>query len=144
MVAQADLLEQLPLDHPQRDVLLDVFQQQVIGIARYQTGSGLWHQLLDKEDSYLETSATAMFTYAIAKCVNSGWIDKRYASIAKSGWKGVKSKIDKNSKVKSICEGTGIDESLSYYYNRRTPLNDIHGLGAVLMAGIEVLKLEEK
>ena len=40
------------------------------GVAAVQSGSGLWHQLLDKPDSYLETSASAMFTYAIARGVN--------------------------------------------------------------------------
>lgn len=141
MVAQADLLEHLPMDHPKRDTLISIFEQQIIGASRYQTGTGLWHQLLDKEDSYLETSATAMFTYSIAKGINSGWIDKRYASIAQNAWGGIKSKINDKGKIEGICIGTGIDESLSYYYNRPTLTHDIHGLGAILMAGIEVLKL---
>lgn len=141
MFAQADLLEHLPADHPQRDTLLAIFEQQIIGASRYQTGSGLWHQLLDKTDSYLETSVSAMFAYAIAKGINNGWIDKRYASIAENAWKGVKSKINKAGKIEGICAGTGIDESLSYYYNRPSPRHDIHGLGAVFLAGIEMQQL---
>jgi rhamnogalacturonyl hydrolase YesR len=39
-----------------------------------QGGMGLWHQLLDKTDSYLETSASAMFTFTIARGVNRGWL----------------------------------------------------------------------
>jgi len=144
MVAQADLLERLPLNHPLRKTLISIFEQQVIGVSRYQTGSGLWHQLLDKEDSYLETSVTAMFAYSIAKGVNNGWIDTRYATIAQNAWRGLKSKINEKGKIEGICEGTGIEESLSYYYNRPTPVHDIHGLGAVLMAGIEVIKLSDK
>jgi rhamnogalacturonyl hydrolase YesR len=144
MLAQANLLEYLPKDHPQRDTLISIFEQQVIGASRYQTGSGLWHQLLNKEDSYLETSVTAMFTYSIAKGINNGWISKRYTSIAMNAWEGVKSRINEERKVEGICQGTSIDESLSYYYNRPTPLHDIHGLGAVLMAGIEILKLSDK
>jgi len=42
------------------------------GAAETQSGRGLWHQLLDKTDSYLETSASAMFTFAIARGVNRG------------------------------------------------------------------------
>ncbi|MFW5751728.1 MAG: glycoside hydrolase family 88/105 protein, partial [bacterium] len=72
MLAQADLLEFLPEDHPQRDTLISIFSQQVLGISRYQSQSGLWHQVLNKTDSYLETSSTAMFTYSIAKAVNNG------------------------------------------------------------------------
>jgi rhamnogalacturonyl hydrolase YesR len=144
MLAQADLLEHLPKDHPQRDTLISIFEQQIIGASRYQTGSGLWHQLLNKEDSYLETSVSAMFAYSIAKGINSGWIDKRYASIAQNAWKGIKTRINADGKIEGICQGTGIDESLSYYYNRPTPVHDIHGLGAVLMAGIEILQLSDK
>ena len=29
------------------------------------------------------------------------------------------------------------------YYRRPAPLNDVHGIGAVLLAGIEVLKLQK-
>lgn len=144
MLAQSDLLEHLPVDHPKRDTLLSIFEQQIVGVSRYQHGSGLWHQLLNKEDSYLETSVTAMFAYSIAKGINKGWIDKRYQSIATNAWSGVTSKINAEGKVEGICKGTGIDESLVYYYNRPTPVHDIHGLGAILLAGIEMLKLSDK
>ena len=39
------------------------------------SGTGFWHQLLDRPDSYLETSATAIYAYAIAHGVNQGWLD---------------------------------------------------------------------
>ncbi|MFW6327558.1 MAG: glycoside hydrolase family 88/105 protein, partial [Bacteroidota bacterium] len=143
MLAQADLLEFLPEDHPQRDTLISIFSQQVLGISRYQSQSGLWHQVLNKTDSYLETSSTAMFTYSIAKAVNNGWIPKRYRTIAYQGWNGVKSKVRVDGNVEDICVGTGIRDDLVFYYNRPTQLNDIHGLGAVLMAGVEVIKLKK-
>lgn len=142
MFAQTELLERLPDNHPQRDTLISILEQQIIGVSRYQAASGLWHQLLDKEDSYLEASVTAMFTYAIAKGINNGWVDKRYSSIVKNAWKGIKTRINEKGKVEGICAGTGIDESLSYYYNRPTPLHDIHGLGVVLLAGIEILNFK--
>jgi hypothetical protein len=34
-----------------------------------------------------------------------------------------------------------VSEDLVYYYHRPTPLNDPHGIGAVLLAGTEVLRL---
>lgn len=143
MLAQTDLLEFLPENHPKRDTLLSILHQQVVGISRYQDKSGLWHQLLDKVDSYLETSCSAMFTYSIAKAVNQGWIHKSYASIAKEGWKGITSKVQPDGQVADICVGTGMEDNLVFYYNRPTQLNDIHGLGAVLLAGVEHLKLEK-
>jgi rhamnogalacturonyl hydrolase YesR len=142
IMAQVNVLSFLPKNHPERDTLLKIFRHQVIGLARYQSESGLWHQLLDKSDSYLETSCSAMFTYAIAKAVNEGWLDIRFKTIALAGWEGLKTKIQSDGQVKDICEGTGISNDLVFYYKRPTPLNDIHGLGAVILAGTEILKLK--
>ncbi len=144
MLAQIDLLERLPQDHPQRETLLALLQRHILGIARYQSGEGLWHQLLDKVDSYLETSCSAMFTYTIARAVNKGYIEPRYASIAQRGWEGVMSKIRPDGQVESVCTGTVVSDDLVHYYRRPAPLNDIHGIGTVLLAGVEVLSLNEK
>ncbi|HOT15840.1 MAG TPA: glycoside hydrolase family 88 protein [Bacteroidales bacterium] len=142
IMAQVNLLGCLPIYSPLKDTLLAIYRQQVNNLARYQSESGLWHQLLDKSDSYLETSCSAMFTYAIAKGVNEGWLDKRYSTIALAGWKGLKTKIQPDGQVADICIGTGIENNLVFYYKRPTMLNDIHGLGAVLLAGCEVVKLK--
>jgi unsaturated rhamnogalacturonyl hydrolase len=141
MLAQVDLLDRLPKNHPQRDTLIALLQRHILGIARYQSGEGLWHQLLDKVDSYLETSCSAMFTYAIARAVNKGYIESRYASIAQRGWEGVLTRILPDGKIEGVCAGTGVGDDLVLYYRRPTPLNDIHGIGAVLLAGSEVLLL---
>lgn len=142
MLAQVDLLDRLPKDHPGRDTLLSLLRRHILGIAKYQGAEGLWHQLLDKCDSYLETSCTAMFTYAIARSVNRGYIEPRYASIARRGWEGVISRIRPDGQVEGVCAGTSVSDNLVDYYKRPTPLNDIHGIGAVLLAGAEVLKLK--
>lgn len=139
MVAQVDLLDRLPQNHPQRDTLLTLLRRHILGIAQYQSGEGLWHQLLDKVDSYLETSCSAMFIYTIARAVNKGYIEPRYASIAQRGWEGVRSKIRSDGQIEGVCTGTGVSDDLAFYYRRPTPINDVHGLGTILLAGAEVL-----
>lgn len=141
-VAQVELLNNLPLNHPKRQHLIELLLRQIVGFARYQDVSGLWHQLLDKPDSYLETSVTAMFTYAVAKAVNEGWIPKNYLSIARNGWEGTVSKINPDGQVRDICLGTNTSENIRYYYTRPTPLNDTHGLGAILLAATEIIKAD--
>jgi unsaturated rhamnogalacturonyl hydrolase len=141
LLAQVDLLDRLPKNHPKRDTLLALLQRHILGIAQYQSADGLWHQLLDKVDSYLETSCSAMFTYAIARAVNKGYIEPRYSSIAKRGWEGVMSKIRTDGQLEGVCTGTGVGDDLVFYYHRPTPLNDVHGIGAVLLASTEVLQL---
>src|SRR6187399_2143614 len=55
LLATVELLDVLPENHPGRNFLLQQFKDLVKGLAVYQSGSGFWHQLLDRNDSYLET-----------------------------------------------------------------------------------------
>ena len=142
MMAQADLLSDLPKDYPKRPLLIKMFQQEAVGIARYQSQSGLWHQLLDKTDSYEETSCSAMFTFSIARGVNRGWLEPDFAQVAYFGWKGILTKITDNGDVTAICPGTGIAPSLSVYYSRPPQKNIPMGEGPVLRAGAEILQLK--
>ena len=141
LMAQVELLDRLPPGHPQRDTLVALFRRHVAGIARYQDTSGLWHQLLDRPDSYLETSASAMFTYAIARGVERGYLDARWATVARRGWAGVLTRIRADGQIEGTCAGTGVSDVLADYYRRPTPLNDPHGVGPVLLAGAEILQL---
>jgi len=141
MVAMADLLKLLPENHPQRDTVIVLLTRNIKALAQYQAQNGLWHQLLDKRDSYQETSCSAMFTYSIALAINEGWIDDRYKSIALAGWEGIETQITKDGGIEDICVGTGIGNNLKFYYERPVAFNDIHGIGAVILAGIEVSKL---
>jgi unsaturated rhamnogalacturonyl hydrolase len=144
MMAQVHLLNFLPVDHPQREAIIKNLERQILGIAKYQNPDGLWHQLLDKNDSYLESSCSAMFVYSIARAVNEGWIDKRYASIAIRGWEGLKEyKITPDGQLKDVCVGTGIQNDLVFYYKRPARTNEKHGLGAVIDAGIEIIRLKK-
>jgi unsaturated rhamnogalacturonyl hydrolase len=144
MLAEVDLLDRLPRNHLQRDTLRALLRRHILGVAQYQSGQGLWHQLIDKVDSYLETSSSAMFTYAIARAVKNGYIEPRYLSIARRGWDGVMTKIRADGKVESVCTGTVVSDDLVYYYQRPAPLNDVHGIGVVLLAGTEMLTLLRK
>jgi DUF1680 family protein len=139
IVAQVDLLDRLPPTHPQRDTLLVLFRRHIEGLARHQTSDGLWHQLLDREDSYLETSASAMITYAVARGVNQGYLDGTWARVAREGWTGVATRIRQDGMIEGICTGTSVSDDIQDYYRRPTPLNDVHGLGTVLLAGSEIL-----
>jgi rhamnogalacturonyl hydrolase YesR len=143
-LAQADLISNLPANHPKRAELIKLLLRQIIGFSRYQDISGMWHQLLDKPDSYEESSVTAMFVYTVAKAVNEGWISPRYISIAQNGWEALSKKVTADGQVPDICIGTSINEDIRYYYNRPKELNDTHGLGAFLLAGTEMIKAENR
>lgn len=142
-MAQVELLSNLPVNHPKRAELIKLLLRQIVGYSRYQDQTGLWHQLLDKPDSYLETSVTAMFTYSVAKAVNEGWIPPSYLSIAREGWKGLLTKITPDGQMQDVCIGTDMEDDIKFYYTRPTQLNDTHGLGALLLAGSEMIRADK-
>ena len=143
-LAQTELLNDLPADHPKRPELLKLLLRQIVGFSRYQDTSGMWHQVLDKPDSYLESSATAMFVYTVAHAVNKGWINRSYITIAQNGWEGLGRKVTADGQVQDICIGTNIAEDIRFYYTRPRETNDTHGLGAFLLAGTEMVLANDK
>jgi unsaturated rhamnogalacturonyl hydrolase len=141
MVAMAELLTVMPDDHPSRGRVMEIFKRAARGAVETQSGTGLWHQLLDRTDSYLETSASAMFTFAIARGVNRGWLPVSYAPVAQTGWRAIEQRVRPDGQIEGICVGTTAAYDAVYYYNRPTALNAMQGYGPTLMAGAEVLTM---
>jgi rhamnogalacturonyl hydrolase YesR len=141
MMAMTELLEVLPADHPGRDAVLEQLRAQIRGIAALQSSGGLWHQLLDRPDSYLETSGSAMFVFSIAHAINRGWISPVYGSLAQVGWNAVAGKVAADGEVDGTCVGTNFALDLPYYYYRPASPYAAHGYGPVLLAGAELIQL---
>ena len=141
LMAMAELLSVMPEDHPDRAHVLDIFRRAVQGVTETQSGTGMWHQMLDKPDSYLETSASAMFTFAIARGVNRGWLSPAYAPVAQTGWQAVSKRVRPNGEIDGICVGTTAAYDAVYYYNRPTDVKAMQGYGPVLMAGAEMITM---
>ncbi|MFL6675223.1 MAG: glycoside hydrolase family 105 protein [Massilia sp.] len=142
VLTMCDLLDVLPKDHPGYGKVLDQLRKTLRGIAQFQSGAGLWHQMVDRNDSYLETSASAMFVYGFAHAVNQGWISPAtYGSIAQAGWAGLSSRINAKGQVEGTCVGTTFASDQVYYYHRPTSPAALHGYGPTLLAGAEMIKL---
>lgn len=145
IMTKIELLDALPDDHPGRAELIKILKQHAAGLAERQDKTGFWHQLLDRNDSYLETSATAIYTYCIARAINKGWLDaKAYGPMVLLAWNAVRTKITKEGQVEGTCVGTGMGFDPAFYYYR--PVNNFaaHGYGPVLLAGAEIYRLLEK
>jgi rhamnogalacturonyl hydrolase YesR len=142
ILTNVEVLDVLPENYPGRDKLLLLLKAHIRGLASYQSGEGFWHQLLDRNDSYLETSATAIYTYCIAHAINKGWIDPLvYGPVAVLGWNAVASRVNKDGAVEGTCVGTGIAFDPAYYYYRPVHKYAAHGYGPVLLAGGEMIRL---
>lgn len=141
-MAEAELLDVLPADHPMRTQILNLFRAHAKGLSSFQSGSGFWHQLLDREDSYLETSATAIFAFAYARGINRGWLDARaYAPSTLLAWNAITMKVNARGQVEGTCVGTGMAFDPAFYYFRPTSPFAAHGYGPVLLAGAEILSM---
>jgi unsaturated rhamnogalacturonyl hydrolase len=141
LMAMAELLGILPENYEGRDKILHLYRSMVRSLASLQDGTGFWHNLLDKPDTYLETSCTAMFTFAIAKGINEGWISHVYGPVALTGWNAIKTRVLVNGAVDGSCEGTTFAHDNTYYYNRGKSIYATHGYGPVLYAGAEMIRL---
>lgn len=145
LMAMTELLDVLPGSHPGRSFVLEQFKEHVKGLATYQSGSGFWHQLLDRTDSYLETSATAIYAYCIAHACNKGWIDpKAYAAMAMLAWNAVTTKINAQGQIEGTCVGTGMAFDPAFYYHRPVNVFAAHGYGPTLLAGAEIYRMVNK
>ena len=141
MMAMAELLSVMPESHPDRGTVLEIFRRGARGAAETQGSLGLWHQLLDRTDSYLETSASAMFTFAIARGVTRSWLPVSYGPVAQTGWRALEQRIRPDGQIEGICVGTTAAYDAAYYYHRPTELRAMQGYGPVMMAGAEVLTM---
>jgi rhamnogalacturonyl hydrolase YesR len=142
IMAMIELLDVLPEDYRGRKEVLDLCRKHIRGLADCQSPEGLWHQLLDRNDSYLETSATAIFTYCIAKALNKGYVSARvYGPMVCLAWNAVASKVNETGQVEGTCVGTGMGFDPAFYYYRPVSVYAAHGYGPVMLAGAEMVEL---
>ncbi len=142
VMTMVELLEVLPENHSGRAKVLDILRKHIRGLANYQTAKGFWHQLIDRNDSYLETSATAIYTYSIARAINRGYVDAAvYGPMVCLAWNAVASKVNEKGQVEGTCVGTGMGFDPAFYYYRPINVFAAHGYGPVLLAGAEMIQL---
>jgi unsaturated rhamnogalacturonyl hydrolase len=143
-VAIAEVLSVLPKDNPQYAKVLDICKKQIDGLIKYQSESGLWHQVIDHPELTwgTETSCSAQFTYAIARGINKGWLDKSYKSIVEKSFKGLEKQINQIGGINKVSRSTSIGADLDYYNTRPTRDDDHHGNGLMLLALTELYNLQ--
>jgi rhamnogalacturonyl hydrolase YesR len=137
-----EMLDALPVEYEGYPAVMTLLERHIQGIAALQSGDGLWHQLLDRNDSYLETSASAIYVYAMAHAVNIGLIDaKAYGPRILLAWNAISKQVNAQGQVCGVCVGTGMAFDPAYYYYRPVSVFAAHGYGPVLLAGAEVISM---
>jgi rhamnogalacturonyl hydrolase YesR len=142
LLTMCEVLDVLPAAHPQRTQILDLLRAHIQGLSRLQHHDGFWHQLLNRSDTYLEASATAIYTYCIAHAINQGWVDaKAYGPVALLGWQAVNQSVNERGQVENVCVGTGMGFDAAFYAYRPVHVMAAHGYGPAIWAGAEIIRL---
>jgi rhamnogalacturonyl hydrolase YesR len=146
----AELLRTLPAAHPGRARIMAGYTKMMAGLLAYQTSTGLWRQLIDHPESWIETSSSAMFTYAMVTGVKNGWLDPAtYGPAARNAWLNLVTYLDANANLKEVCVGTGEaygvvggdqNAQVKYYLDRGRSVGDFHGQAPVLWSAAELLR----
>ena len=140
-----DVITHLPAHVSGRDKLVELFQNAVSGLVEKQSETGLWHQVLNRPDSYLETSCTAIFAVAMEKGIRGRILEEDVClPVVKKAVDGLLShSVDEEGNVTGVCRGSGCKEDASYYAALETIENDDHGTGMVLDALCGLCELME-
>jgi unsaturated rhamnogalacturonyl hydrolase len=152
-VALVDVLDHFPKDHPGRDSIIKILNRFVTAVAKVQDKkSGLWYDIVDlpnKAKNYKEASASCMLVYTMAKAVRNGYIPASYLQPAKKGYAGIiKEFIEVDANGQTNLKGTvsvsGLggkpyrDGSFEYYMSEPVVVNDPKGMGAFILASVEM------
>ena len=120
---------------------MEDYRKMMASLLKYQGDDGLWRQLIDRPESWPETSSTAMFTFAMVSGVKNGWLDENtYGPAARKAWLGLVKHLDKDANVDSVCEGTPKGNSAEYYLNRARKVGDLHGQAPILWTAGALLR----
>ena len=143
--SMSEMLLQIPEEHPAHEKIRKVFCEFCDGPAAVQDDCGMWHQVLNCPESYLETSCTAMFTLAFYRGLRSGWFKDsvQIECIRKCADKGLQAIlercVDADGVVYGVCMGSSCSMDPTYYFKLPTIKDDNHGTGVVLMLLCEVV-----
>jgi unsaturated rhamnogalacturonyl hydrolase len=147
----AELLRELPAASPHRDRILAGYRKMMAALLQTQGADGMWHQLLDKPESWAESSCTGMFTFAFVTGVKNGWLDeKAYAPAARRAWLALVGYLDADANVREVCMGTnksraatGTDDlkvQYDFYLARPRKTGDLHGQAPILWTAAAFLR----
>jgi unsaturated rhamnogalacturonyl hydrolase len=159
MMAMVDVLDYIPKTHPRRNELITILNRLSTALIKFQDAkSGVWWQVTDKaykEKNYLESSATAMFVFSLAKAVRMKYISATFNTPLQKAYNGmIKEFVNEDSSGKyhyvQAVAGAGLggipyrDGTYEYYVNEPKRDDDLKAIGPFIQACIEMELLKKK
>jgi rhamnogalacturonyl hydrolase YesR len=140
-VGMSEILRELDRNHPSYARILQGYRTMMTSLLKYQGADGMWRQLIDRPESWPETSSTGMFATALITGQRMGWLDKSSSeSAARNAWIALAGYVDQDANVTSVCEGTNKLNRYDYYMLRKRRTGDLHGQAPLLWSASALLR----
>ena len=140
----AELISELPPEHPLYDSINQGYQKMMAALLQYQADDGMWRQLIDYPDAWKESSGTAMFAFAMAVGVERGLLEKsQYQPAVDKAWQALQKRVTADGQLTDVCVGTGQSQDPNYYLDRPRITGDLHGQAPLLWLAASRLTKEK-
>ena len=140
----AETLTVLPVNHPGRAAVLDIYRRHMVAMRANQAPDGMWRQVVDVTGSYRETSVTALTLTAMARGLRLGWLDDAYRPIVERAWRALLAHVLQDGTLVDVCISTGAGPTPRHYLDRPAVNGaDDRGGAMVLGAALEMNELNQ-
>lgn len=155
MMGMVDVLEYLPENHPGHKEIVKILNRLSNALMKHQDKhTKMWYQVTNlpkREGNYLESSATTMYAYAMAKGANRGYLPKKYRKIAEQIFDGLiqhstVENADGTISITRVCSVAGLggnpyrDGSFEYYISELVRSDDPKVIGSFILLALELDK----
>jgi len=118
----AELMREIPSSHPDYARIEAGYRRMMNGLLQYQIpagqpGAGLWKVVIDSGDSRnsVESSGSAMFTYAFISGVRQGLLDvETFGPAARAAWLGLVGQLNGSGQVQNVTDWVYLPSSHGY------------------------------
>ncbi len=104
MASMARVIDDLPAEmKAEKNLLEDYARKNIDGCLPFLRTDGLFHDVIDDGDSFIETNLSQMMAYAIFRGIKSGWLSDDYLTVALRMRQAAHSMVDEHGFVQGVC-----------------------------------------
>lgn len=116
-VASAEVLSRLKDFNEDYHYVKAMFYEQMSTAVQYQNENGMWRTLINKEDSYFESSGTACLTYALLYGIKNKLLPDSLLPFAQKGYQAIYDRVDDQGMLTESSNGLGCKDDIQLYYD---------------------------
>ncbi len=95
----------------EKETLVSHVREIIDGCLVHQRPDGLFHNVVDQPDTFIETNLAQMLSYSIYRGVAGGWLPSAYLEQAEGMRTAVHKKVDSSGYVQGVCAAPTFDRA---------------------------------